>query len=140
VCRVDDDGLLGFVIDDEVGVVVALALPFIACQLLAPTWPDSPQQQHTHGNRLDMHCASDGWLEAIIRVEKRGRGKRGRLTVAVNALNLGWKRRRAAVKVHMGKWEMGNGVYKYTATLETNAGKWCTLGCSTNPDHDNRRR
>jgi hypothetical protein len=32
MCRVDDNGVLGFVIDDEVGVVVALPRPCIQCQ------------------------------------------------------------------------------------------------------------
>lgn len=54
ICRIDDGRLLGLIIADEVGIVVASPGPWheTSASLLG-YWEDL----HTHWNRVDMHVA-----------------------------------------------------------------------------------
>jgi hypothetical protein len=66
MCRVNNNGILGLVIDDEVGVVVALPRPCTQCQF----WFVLPDRswEHTHRNRLDMHCAGGDGLRFAVSI------------------------------------------------------------------------
>jgi hypothetical protein len=65
VSRVNDDGVFGFVIYYEVGIVVTLAHPLIS--LVSLNKPGYKRLRRlTHRNRLDMHCAGKCRLESAI--------------------------------------------------------------------------
>jgi hypothetical protein len=62
VCRVDDHGVLGFVIDDEVGVVVGTTNPYASQGLTPFLCVNIPS-----GNKMNVHMGIDWICMARVR-------------------------------------------------------------------------
>jgi len=63
VCRVDDNAVLSLVVGNEIGIIVALPLPYVPISLGSSPGPRLQLDTRlTHRYRLNMHVARSGGL------------------------------------------------------------------------------